>query len=166
VGSNVVKSIANGFSGFASTIKSKVTDKINAVKDKVKAVVNKIKGFFPLKIGKIFSNLKVPKINISGGKAPFGIGGLGTKPKISVSWHKKAEENPYLFTKATLFGAGEGTQDEILYGRQALMEDIEEVVNRRQPPQVINNITVNGAEDPMKWAQIFAQQYKVALRSI
>lgn len=74
-------------------------------------------------VGKIFSGLKVPHINISGGKAPFGIGGLGTKPKISVSWYKKAQNNPYLFSNATLFGAGEAG-DEVLYGRNALMNDI------------------------------------------
>ena len=31
-----------------------------------------------------------------------------------------------MFSKATLFGAGEGTQDEILYGRKSLMRDIQE----------------------------------------
>ena len=106
-----------------SKIKDTITDKLDEARDKVKGVIDKIKGFFPLKIGKIFSNLKIPKISIKGGKAPYGIGGFGTKPSISVSWNKKAMDNPYLFSDATLFGAGEAG-DEVLYGRNSLMNDI------------------------------------------
>ena len=36
-------------------------------------------------------------------------------------------QNPYLFSNATLFGAGE-RGDEMLYGRSALMRDIAEAV--------------------------------------
>ena len=107
-----------------NSVKSAITKPIQTAKDTVKKAVDKLKGFFPLKIGKIFSGLKLPHFNIKGGSAPFGIGGKGTKPSISVSWYKKAQDNPYLFSNATLFGAGEGTQDEMLYGRKSLMKDI------------------------------------------
>lgn len=117
--SNLATTVGNAF----NKIKSKITEPIQNAKDKVKGIINKIKGIFPLSIGKIFSNLKIPHIKISGGKAPFGIGGFGKKPSISVSWNKKAMENPYLFSNATLFGAGEAG-DEMLYGRQALLNDI------------------------------------------
>lgn len=114
------------FSAVKSTfakIKQAITKPFTDAWTKVKSIWDKLKGLFPLKIGKIFSNLKIPKIKIQGGKAPYGIGGLGKKPSISVSWHKKAMENPYLFNNATLFGAGEAG-DEVLYGRNALMRDI------------------------------------------
>lgn len=104
-------------------IKNAITKPFTDAWAKVKGVWDKLKNLFPLKIGKIFSNLKIPKINISGGKAPFGIGGMGKKPSISVSWNAKAMDNPYMFSNATLFGAGEAG-DEILYGRNALMKDI------------------------------------------
>ncbi len=106
-----------------NSIKTAITKPINSAKETVKNAVEKLKSFFPLKIGKIFSGLKVPHFSIKGGKAPFGIGGKGSKPSISVSWYRKAMENPYLFSDATLFGAGEAG-DEILYGRNALMRDI------------------------------------------
>ena len=108
-----------------SKIKNAITKPFTDAWTKVKAVFDKLKGLFPLSVGKIFSNLKIPKIKIKGGKAPYGIGGFGTKPSISVSWHKKAMDNPYMFSDATLFGAGEAG-DEMLYGRQALMKDIAE----------------------------------------
>ena len=124
---NAVTSVWNGIKNTASTvwngIKTAITTPITAARETVKKIVDKLKSFFPLKVGKIFTGLKVPHIDISGGSAPFGIGGKGKKPSISVSWNKKAMENPYLFSDATLFGAGEAG-DEVLYGRNSLMNDI------------------------------------------
>ena len=120
-------------------LKEKITKPIEDAKKKVKDTLDKVKGFFPLSIGKIFSNLKIPKISVKGGKAPYGIGGMGTAPSISVTWHKKALTDPYMFQNATLFGAGEAG-DEILYGREALLNDIREAVGVNGYTQ---NITIN-----------------------
>lgn len=103
-------------------IKTAITAPINSAKNTVKNAINKIKSFFPLKIGKIFKGMKLPHFSVKG-SPPFGIGGKGTKPGISVKWYKKAMNEPYMFSNATLFGAGE-KGDEMLYGRQALMNDI------------------------------------------
>lgn len=104
-------------------IKNAITKPFTDAWAKVKGVWDKLKNLFPLKLGKIFSGLKLPKFNVKGGKAPFGLFGKGVKPDISVSWNRKAMNNPYMFSNATLFGAGEAG-DEILYGRNALMKDI------------------------------------------
>ena len=109
-------------------IKTAITKPIKSAKETISGIIQKIKGFFPLSIGKIFSDLKLPHIKVEGGKAPYGIGGFGKKPKISVDWYKKAMQNPYLFSNATLFGAGE-RGDEMLYGRNALMRDIAQAVS-------------------------------------
>lgn len=107
-----------------SKIKTAITKPFTDAWAKVKAVFDKLKGLFPLKIGKLFSGMKLPHFTVKG-KAPFGLMGKGTKPSISVKWYDKAMDNPYMFSNATLFGAGE-TGDEMLYGRQALMRDIAE----------------------------------------
>lgn len=117
-------------------IKTSITKPFTDAKTKVKNIVDKIKGFFPLKIGKIFSGMKLPHFSVSG-KAPFGIGGKGEKPKISVQWYKKAMQQPYLFSNATLFGAGE-RGDEMLYGRQALLKDIATAVGSNSGQIVMN----------------------------
>ena len=161
-----VTKIISGINKLMNTAK-KMAKPFESAKDSIKKTVHKIKGFFPLKIGKIFSNLKIPRINIKGGKAPFGLGGLGTKPSISVSWHKKAEEVPYLFTNATLFGAGEH-KDEVLYGKSNLMKDISTAVessNTNSGTQVINYITVNGAENPEDFADRFTRKLKLDMRT-
>lgn len=168
---NKVKSFLS-FSGLASKVKSTfnkiktaITSPIEKARDTIKKVIDKIKNIFPLKIGKIFSNLKIPHIKISGGKAPFGLGGLGTKPSISVSWNAKAMNNPYLFSGATLFGAGE-TGDEVLYGRNALMRDISNAVSGRG--EVTNNfyITVDGTESPEQFADRLVKRVKMEMRTV
>lgn len=80
---DVVSKVKNTF----GNIKDAIKDKIDGARDAVKGAVDKIKGFFPLKIGKIFSNLQIPKISVSGGKAPFGIAGKGKLPSFNVKWN-------------------------------------------------------------------------------
>lgn len=150
-------------------MKFKILGALNPLVSKVMDIVNRIKGFFPLKIGKIFSGIKLPHFSVSG-SPPFGIGGKGTKPSISVSWYKKAMENPYLFSNATLFGAGEAG-DEVLYGRSALMKDIASAVDAsgskggNSSVTVTNYITVDGAENPEDFAVRFARKFEMEMRT-
>jgi len=88
-----------------SNIQKTVAEKMEAAQKKVKGVIDKIKGFFPLSIGKIFSNLKIPKISVSGGKAPFGIAGKGKLPSFNVKWNADGG----ILTKPTIFGMSGNT---------------------------------------------------------
>lgn len=163
VASGITSGIGSKIRGAMENVKSAITKPIDDAKEKVRGILDKIKGLFPLSVGRIFSNLKVPHINISGGSAPFGIGGLGTKPSISVSWYRKAEENPYLLSHATLFGAGEG-KDELVYGRAALMRDIAEATSRGGQT---NNfyITADGTENPEDYADRLVREIKLKMRT-
>lgn len=172
-GLNLVKGIAKGLTngigsaikGAMSKIKDAISKPIQEAKDKVKGILDKLRNLFPLNVGRIFSNLKVPKINISGGTAPFGIGGKGTKPSINVTWNAKAMENPYLFSGATLFGAGE-TGDEVLYGRERLMKDISDAVdNGGGRGDIIINLNYDADADATEMVREIArgvQRYKMA----
>lgn len=103
-------------------IKTAITSPIQTAINVVKGTMNKIKGFFPLKIGKII-NFKTPSFTLQTGSKTV-LGKTITYPKgFSVSWNKKAMDQPYMFSDATLFGAGEAG-DEVLYGRNSLMNDI------------------------------------------
>ncbi len=115
VTSTVISAVKNKFNdlqaGFDkvktvfTNIQKTVSEKMDAVKKKVTDVINKVKGFFPLSIGKIFSNLKIPKISVSGGKAPFGIAGKGKLPSFSVKWNAEGG----ILTKPTIFGMSGNT---------------------------------------------------------
>ena len=86
-------------------IKDTISDKLEEAREKVKTVIDKIKGFFPFKVGKLFDNLKIPKISVSGGEAPFGIAGKGKLPSFSVKWNAQGG----ILTKPTIFGMAGNT---------------------------------------------------------
>lgn len=88
------------------SIKNRIVDPIETAKQKVQSALNKIKNMFPLSIGKIFSNLKVPHISVDGGKAPFGIGGKGSLPSFHVNWNAKGA----IFDEPTIFATAKGLQ--------------------------------------------------------
>lgn len=109
---SAVKTVRDTF----SNIKDAIADKLDAARDKVKSVIDKIKGFFPLSIGKIFSNLKIPKISVSGGKAPFGIAGKGKLPSFNVKWNAEGG----IFDKPTIFNTRTGFQGVGEAGKEAI----------------------------------------------
>lgn len=119
MGGSIVRKIRSGL----STVWDVITSPFKKAKETLDGIVEKIKGFFPIQFGKIFSGLKLPHFNVKGGEFPYGVAGKGSLPSFSIDWYKKAENQPYMFTDATLFGAGE-RNDEILYGRNQLMKDI------------------------------------------
>ena len=98
---NDLKDAAGKVKKWFEDIRKAIADKIGAARDAVDKAIKKIKGYFPLSIGKIFSNLKIPKISVSGGKAPFGIAGKGKLPSFDVKWNAEGA----ILTKPTIFGA-------------------------------------------------------------
>ena len=118
------------------SIKEKLTKPIEDAKDKIDSIVKTIKGFFPISIGKWLKNL--PKITLETTQKTI-LGKTVTVP-TGFKWHAKAMEQPFMFTKATIFGAGEAG-DEILYGREALLNDIREATGGGGG--YTQNITIN-----------------------
>lgn len=95
-------SLKNTVSSIWNSIKSAITTPIKDAWNTVKAWIGKLKALFPLHVGKIMSGLKVPHIKVSGGKAPFGIGGKGSAPSINVDWYAQGG----IFTRPTLLSNG------------------------------------------------------------
>lgn len=158
-----IKSIAsNTWNG----VKNAITHPIETAKNKISEIMNKVKSFFPLSIGKIFGDIKLPHFTVTG-KFPYGIGGKGEKPGFSVDWYRKAEREPYMFTDATLFGAGEHN-DEMLYGKSALMQDISTAVEGAgaggREVYITNYITVDGADNPEDFAERFVRKLTLDMR--
>lgn len=100
---NQVKAkVVSIWNGIKTAIMTPINTAVNAVKtaiDKIKRIINGAKLQLP--------KFKLPHFKISGGKLPWGIGGKGTAPKISVSWYKEGG----IFDKASIIGVGEaGTE--------------------------------------------------------
>lgn len=163
------KNAVNGFkgafkgNGILSAVKGAFTKIPSAVKSIFTKAVSLVKSFpgrfkSALKFSWSLPHLKLPHLSVSGGKAPFGIGGKGSLPSFHISWYKKAMESPYVFSDATLFGAGEAG-DEMLYGRRRLMNDIKEAT-RGAKNDVTINVTVNGADNPEEWGRRMASELR------
>ncbi len=163
------KNAVNGFkgafkgNGILSAVKGAFTKIPSAVKSiftKAVSIVKSIPGRFKsaLKFSWSLPHLNLPHLSVSGGKAPFGIGGKGSLPSFHISWYKKAMESPYVFSDATLFGAGEAG-DEMLYGRSRLMNDIKEATQGTKNDVTIN-VTVNGADNPEEWGRRMASELR------
>lgn len=162
---SLASALARGVGRVKNAVGKLASGAFNKLKD---GFIDKVKRVFPLNIGKIFSGMKLPHFSVSG-KAPFGIGGAGEKPKISVSWYKKAYDEPYLFTKPTIMsglGFGDGVGDEMVYGKKNLMSDITEAIERGGRQIVVNNnLTVNGSDDPEEWGMRFANAFESKVRA-
>ena len=127
-GINAVRSaVSSGFSaivGVASSVwnsvKSTISNAINGAKAAVQNGINAIKSAFNVSLS--FPKIKLPHFAVTG---RFSLD-PPSFPRFSVTWNAKAMNDPYLFSNATLFGAGE-TGDEMLYGKANLMNDIRDV---------------------------------------
>lgn len=119
----IKSSISSAFNSAKSTvssvfnsIKSTISTTLNSAKSTVTSVVSKIKGAFNFSWS--LPKLKLPHISVSGGKAPYGIGGLGSLPKFSIKWYAKGGimTNPTVFgmNGNQLLGGGEAGHEAIL----------------------------------------------------
>ena len=106
LGGSVVSKIRSGL----SSVWEVITSPFRKAKETLDGVIAKIKGLFPLKLGKIFDGIKLPHFKIKGGKIPWGIGGAGEAPSVSVEWYAQGG----IMTKPTLFGGGEAGAEAIM----------------------------------------------------
>ena len=136
------------FEGPAPVMKKISTDVFDSVQNAAKTVTSKVSGFFSglnLNIPKP----KLPHISVSGGKAPFGIGGKGSLPHFSVEWYAKAMNRPMILNRPTIFGmdnngnwlGGGERGDEVVYGKNALLSDIKTAVGGSAG--FVQNLTIN-----------------------
>lgn len=134
--SGIRSTISSGLNGAKSTvssvlsgISSKFTSIFNTVKSTVQNAISRVKSI--MNFSWHLPHLSLPHISVSGS---FSLTPPSV-PHFSLSWYKKAMEEPFLFTKPTIFdvnpltgkarGAGEAG-DEMMYGHRNLMEDIRE----------------------------------------
>lgn len=146
---NIKSSISDAVSGALTTVQNKfndikkaIDDKLNAAWDIVQGIVKKIKDAFNFSIK---FDLKLPHVSVSGGVAPYGIGGKGSLPKFSVAWYKKAYDEAMILSDPTIFGysaasgkmlgGGEGNGNEVVAGEEHLLNLIGGVVESKTAEQ-------------------------------
>ena len=108
--------------------------KFEDLKEKIRNISEAIKGFFNFNFS--MPHIKMPHLTITYESAPAVIQkflGIDQIPHFSVEWYRKAMENPYMFTRPTLMGFGDGAGGEIVYGHESLLNDIREATGAGNP---------------------------------
>lgn len=144
VGTSIVNAIAStvgsGFSRAASIVSNVwssvynfITSPLHKAWSVVSSVVNKLKSAFNFSWS--LPHLKLPHISVSGGTAPFGIGGKGSLPKFSIKWYKDAMDKGMILDNPTVFGYKNGrflgggeAGAEVVVGRDSLLAMIRQAV--------------------------------------
>lgn len=148
---NGVKStVSDVWNGIKSTtvtvwnaIKSAITTPINKAWELVSGVIEKLKSAFDFEWS--LPDLKLPHISVSGGKAPYGIGGKGSLPSFNIEWYKKAYDNAMILSSPTIFGysngkflgGGDGNGNEVVAGESYLMGLISNAVESKNERIVV-----------------------------
>lgn len=150
-------SSASTVSSKMQEIKNSFTSKIQEAHDTISGIIEKIKKLFDISLK---LDIKLPHISVSGGEAPFGIGGQGKLPSFSVEWYDKGG----IFDHPSIIGVGEkrpefvGALDDL---RQIVREEsggglsiqllsqmvslMNEIVNRDATPITVNQ-TINAVD--------------------
>ena len=159
---STIKTVIGTVQGVFNAVKNAILHPIETAKNTIRGIINTIKGFFRFKVSA--PHIPLPHFSIS--PSGWKIGDLvkGKIPSLGVKWYAEAEEEPHLFTKATLFGAGE-RNDEILYGRNKLLSDIKNAVGGTTQPIVQNfDVDISGVSDIEDAAEEFISIVKRDMR--
>lgn len=89
-----------------SNLKDKITAPFINAYNKVRDIIAKIKGFFPINIGNILSNIKLPHFTLTG---KFSLKDK-TVPKIGVNWYKTGG----IFDGPSVIGVGEAGPEAVV----------------------------------------------------
>ena len=133
-------------------IKNKLTKPFKDAKETIDTIIETIKGWFPIDIGSLFSNIKLPHFRLVGSLNPVNWPSQGM-PHIEVDWYKKAMQGGLILDGATIFGmdkfgnlmgGGEAGREAVV-GTNSLQAMIREAVGNQISPAAIYEAVRQGA---------------------
>ena len=94
-----------------NAIKTAIVTPIQNAIDKVKGLIDRIKGWFPIKLGKIFSGLKLPHFSLNWASKDFGkLGSIKYPTGFNVDWYKTGG----IFDSPSIIGVGEAGSEAVV----------------------------------------------------
>ena len=137
---------ALGFHGLAEDVRSlfediqkKITGPIESARDLVDKAVAKIKGFFPIDVGKILDDIKLPHFTVDGGEFPYGVGGKGSMPSFDVEWYARGG----VFNAPNVIGVGEAGPEAVVPLSENRLRPLTDAIaeaNARNNEQLLNGM--------------------------
>ena len=139
-------SIKSTASSAWSSIKEKITGPFESAKDKISGIISKIKGMFPINIGNIFTNLKLPHFSLSTSEVDLGkLGKIKYPTGINVSWYAQGG----IFDGAQVIGVGEAGPEAVVP-----LNKFWDKLDKMQGGETVINININGSnKDPREIAE-------------
>lgn len=141
--SNIFSSIVSAASRTWNKVKDAIMKPIETAKEKVKAAIDKIKSIVSgVKLE--LPHFKLPHFHLSGGQAPFGLGGKGSLPHFSVDWYAKGG----IFDSDSIIGYGVGEKGaEAIVPLDKFWNKLDKIADN-SPGGDTNNITINVQASP------------------
>ena len=152
--SSKLESAKSTASSAMENIKSSFSSKMESAHGVVTGALSRIKSAFNFSWS--LPHLNLPHISVSGGVAPFGIGGKGSLPSFSIQWYKSGG----IMTNPTVFGingnslmvGGEAGDEAILplaefYNKlNSILDKKLDAVQKSQVVYVTNHTYIDGDE--------------------
>ena len=153
-----LSSIAGKVRSIFNNVKNNIMNPINSAKDKVSSAINRIKSI----IGGVklqLPHINLPHFSVSGGKAPWGIGGKGSLPSFSVSWYEKGG----YFDQPTLFaGVGERGGEFVWPSYAPYLDRYADALSERMGNGGMNvYLTYNGSGDATELVNLLTRDLRM-----
>ena len=129
-----------------NAIKTAIVTPIQSAIDKAKGIIDKVKGWFPIKIGKIFSGLKLPHFSLNWSSKDFGkLGSIKYPTGFNVDWYAQGG----IFDSPTIAGIGEAGPEAVVP-----LDKFWDKLDKIQGGETNIVININGANrDPREIAE-------------
>lgn len=145
--SNAWTSIKSSASSAWNSIKEKITSPFQSAKDTISGIIDKIKGWFPIKLGNLFSGLKLPHFSLGWATKDFGkLGSVSYPTGLNVNWYAQGG----IFNSPTIAGIGDAPGGEAVVPLDKFWDKLD----RMQGGETNIVININGANrDPREIAE-------------
>lgn len=145
--SNAWTSIKTSASSAWNSIKEKITGPFQSAKDTISGIIDTIKGWFPLKLGNLFSGLKLPHFSLGWATKDFGkLGSVSYPTGLNVDWYAQGG----IFNSPTIAGIGDAPGGEAVVPLDKFWDKLD----RMQGGETNIVININGAnKDPREIAE-------------
>ena len=150
--SNIFNSIVSVASSTWNKVKDAITKPIEKAKETVKNAINRIKeivGGVKLQL----PHFKLPHFHLSGGQAPFGLGGKGSLPHFSVDWYAKGG----IFDNPTIIGIGEKGPEAVV-PLDKLWSKLDNMAGSAGGPNIVINVQASPGMDTKALAEEVQRQ--------
>lgn len=109
--SNAWTSIKTKTSEAWNSIKEKILKPFESAKEKISSIIETIKGWFPISLGNLFSNVKLPHFSLNWSSMDFGkLGSIKYPTGLNVSWYAQGG----IFDSPSLIGVGEAGPEAVV----------------------------------------------------